>query len=70
MSKFDSDPLGIIPKDFLIDGKIKLLEYSMPDGGSPKEIKIKVRLSYGGETSRDYLLILREYLNSLGNTLG
>jgi hypothetical protein len=73
MLKFDFDPLGIIPKDFLLDGKAKLLEYRMPAMPAfcdPKEIKIKVRLSYGGETTYGYLWILREYLNSLGSTLG
>ena len=65
MQKFKSDPFKILPDNLLIKGKYKVVEYYSSGDCSPETMKVTIGFSYGSTIPKDYLMVVRDYLNEV-----
>lgn len=58
----EKDPHGVIPSDFSTV-RYRVLGFSSPAGTRIKNLMVRIKYIGGGETTLNYLTVLKEFLN-------
>lgn len=62
-----ADPHGIIPIGYKVNHSYEVLGFCDPMGTDVMSLMVEIRYESGGETTQDYLFVLRDYMLRVGS---
>lgn len=61
-----TDPHGVIPVGYKVNHSYEVLGFCDPSGTEVMNLMVEIRYESGGETTLDYITVLRDYMLRVG----